>query len=1698
MLVFTRNGGEKMAEIDSLEISIQASADKASKAIDGLIVKLDKLSSALDFGKNITGIDKQKQAFDSLGETIRGVSGVMDAMKQSMRGISDSVAPQTQKMANTIARIANAGESSERAAKSLPKIGVALSKVTADMAAAKSIDSSVNRFASSIARLANAGGKSSVVAKELPKVGNALKDVADKMSSVEGISDSTNAFVQSIAQLASTGDKAEKAASGLDQLADGTLRFFNTMKNAPKISENTIRMTQAMAQLSATGGKVSTSMKPTGETLQKVGQSLKSLSNVAKKASDTIKKALSGIAKIVSGTFSKIGQIGIKASNTMKRVAGDMVAAFSRITHSSKGLNTASSNLSRLLKTIIGFKGIQGLFNFGKNAIKLGSDITEVENVVDTAFGSMAGHAYAFAATAKEQFGLSELAAKQYSGTMMAMLKSSGVAQAQAAKMSTTLAGLAGDIASFYNLETDEAFYKLRSAISGETEPMKQLGVNMNIVNLEAFAMSRGITKAYKDMTLAEQATLRYNYILAKTTDAQGDFARTSGNYANQLRLLKTNFESLSAIIGQGLIAAILPAIKWLNALMSKLMEAAKVFRSFMYTLFGKVEGSQGGIVDDLGGITDGMDDIGDAAEEAGKKISKNLLLPIDELNILSDTTDKLEDDLGIGDFDIGDFELDEFEEIDTTPISKWAQAIRDAILAQDWEGLGKTLAELVNAGLQKIYDAIKAITPKVEKALKNFAKVFNSFVKWLDWDLLGKTIGAGINLIVKSFNALFGDDGINLELLGQKLSTGLRGMIEEVNWQELGNAIGNYLMIAWRIAYGFIEDMWRINPETLLTGWAEAGIAIGETLAGIFERIDFVKISSVLTEGFKGALETFTFALNTFSDNLDWIVDKINLGLDRLYDGLKWDSTAGQDMGDKITAFTDSISTAFNKLLELDFGRVGQIIGAGVTDIVRAFNQLTDISGGIDFEGIGTNLSNALRGLVTEIPWEEFGNALGNGFMTAWRILNGFLTDMAKKRDAGLTGWQEIGVSIGNAINGLFSKIDLNTISSSISGLVNGIASIIYEAFSSIDWGGLGTEIGQSIKKTLEDIDFTELGRTLGTVFQSAVDFLKGIISQISFKDVVDAIMSLLKGFFEEANWEDVSSVILAAFGGSLINMLPEHIKMIGFATTVIYLFADEFKKVDWTSVGETLAESINNFLSNIDGSRLAKGASDLMNGLFEAISSCIKNIDWSQVWEIIIEFLTSIDYLDALMLPAKFAEIGFYLIAGLIQGLVEAIFNTDWSQVWNDILDTFKEFFGIHSPSTVMEEQGGFLMQGLINGVMAFVENVVESFRTLVDEIKKALEKKWNELVEWWNNNAVSKWWNESVKPWFTKEKWSELYDSIKKSLEEKWNELVGWWQQSGVKKWIDDDVKPWFTVEKWKETYDSVKKGLVDKWEELRTWWKNTNFSEWIDNYVKPWFTKEKWSEIYSNVKKEFEDKWGELKTWWKNADFSEWIKDHVNPHFLSDKWEKIYEPVKSSLETKWGQLTTWWNNSAMGKWFENDVKPWFSEKNWTWEGIKEGLSKAFDNAIEAIKGIWNTFAEWLNSKLTFEIPPIDIMGFHIFDGATLDFGKLPTFANGGFPEDGIFIANHTELVGQFSNGRTAVANNAQITDGIRQASYEGMIQAMSEMFPYLADIAENTRRTAEKDMSVNIGDRDIYNANKRGAARAGMDFSDFSLA
>ena len=188
--------------------------------------------------------------------------------------------------------------------------------------------------------------------------------------------------------------------------------------------------------------------------------------------------------------------------------------------------------------------------------------------MVDVTFGEKGAAAVEdFAKKAAGSFGMSELSAKKFTGTMGAMLKSMNLDDAAVQDMSLALTGLAGDMASFYNLDAEEAFSKLRSGISGETEPLKQLGINMSVANLEAYAMSQGINTAWKEMSAAEQATLRYQYIMQATADAQGDFARTSDSYANQQRILQLNMENLSASIG----GKVLPIITQFSGLLNDL-----------------------------------------------------------------------------------------------------------------------------------------------------------------------------------------------------------------------------------------------------------------------------------------------------------------------------------------------------------------------------------------------------------------------------------------------------------------------------------------------------------------------------------------------------------------------------------------------------------------------------------------------------------------------------------------------------------------------------------------------------------------------------------------------------------------------------------------------------------------------------------------------------------------------------------------------------------------------------------------------------------------------------------------------------------------------------------------------------------------------------------------------------------------------
>ena len=234
-----------------------------------------------------------------------------------------------------------------------------------------------------------------------------------------------------------------------------------------------------------------------------------------------------------------------------------------------------SNNFSGMLKKLVaGFGAVKigkALLDIGKAAVSAASDLEEVQNVVDVTFGDGASKIEAWAKNAGSQFGLTETQAKRFTSTLGAMMKSAGLTGDEIVDMSTDMAGLAADMASFYNLDFDTAFQKIRSGISGETEPLKQLGINMSVANLNAFALQKGLSKTFEQMTQGEQTMLRYQYLMAATSDAQGDFARTSDGYANSMRTLETNVENLKTKLGEILLPAVTEVVSGLNDMLDKL-----------------------------------------------------------------------------------------------------------------------------------------------------------------------------------------------------------------------------------------------------------------------------------------------------------------------------------------------------------------------------------------------------------------------------------------------------------------------------------------------------------------------------------------------------------------------------------------------------------------------------------------------------------------------------------------------------------------------------------------------------------------------------------------------------------------------------------------------------------------------------------------------------------------------------------------------------------------------------------------------------------------------------------------------------------------------------------------------------------------------------------------------------------------------
>lgn len=335
---------------------------------------------------------------------------------------------------------------------------------------------------------------------------------------------------------------------------------------------------------------------------------------------------------------TSVGQIGL-----------DLVVNKNQFESQMAGISSLAKKAGAALATAF---GVKKLVDFGKQCLELGSDLAEVQNVVDVTFPHMTAQVDEFAKSAAQSFGLSETMAKQYTGTFGAMAKAFGFSEKQAYDMGTTLTGLAGDVASFYNLSQDEAYTKLKSVFTGETESLKDLGVVMTQTALDSYAMANGFGKTTSAMTEAEKVALRYQFVQDQLSAAQGDFARTSDSWANQCRILSLQTQSLMATIGQGLINLFTPVIKVINIAIGKLATLANAFKAFTELITGNKasDGGSNGVSeiatsaadaddslnsasDAASNLTNNTNKAGKAAQNAAKKMKS--LMGFDQINKL-------------------------------------------------------------------------------------------------------------------------------------------------------------------------------------------------------------------------------------------------------------------------------------------------------------------------------------------------------------------------------------------------------------------------------------------------------------------------------------------------------------------------------------------------------------------------------------------------------------------------------------------------------------------------------------------------------------------------------------------------------------------------------------------------------------------------------------------------------------------------------------------------------------------------------------------------------------------------------------------------------------------------------------------------------------------------------------------------------
>ena len=759
---------------------------------------------------------------------------------------------------------------------------------------------------------------------------------------------------------------------------------------------------------------------------------------------------------------------------------GSLTNRIKSLTETGNGVNKLTVSFKSLLGALIGIRGITGVFNWMKSAVTEGANVAEINHIVESTFKNLSSYVDVWATDAMDNYGLAANAAKRYAGTLSAMFQASEIGYKDAAKMSTDLVGLAADLSSYFNIDQETAYEKIKSGMAGMVRPLRDLGIDLTAATLKEYALSQGITKSYTSMTQAEKIMLRYQYLMHVTTNQQGDFQKTSMSLANSLRILKSYASAVTAALGEGFAAALRHVVHLLNAMMKYVLKAAQAFATFMNTIFGK-NISGGGVVIDTSAFEEADDyaaDLDDSASSAAdglddaannaKKLVKNLsVLDFDELHQLNKDTDTSSktsksgsgsgsgpDISGIGD-GLLDMAVDAFDNNKLPDaISRWAERIKKAFDAQDWVGLGKAIAWGINKGIDYLYDVLDPakVKKKVKPFIDAFTTVFNSLVDSIKWNKLGKTLARGINDLLYIANSTM--EGINWKNLGKKLAEGMNGLVSELDWNSLGKFFANKLNTLWQTAYGFVTKF----------DWTNLGRNLARGAIGLVYNIDYDSIVGTITEGLKGIAD----AVYTFAVTFPWA-----------------------DYGRKLALHA-------NDLIEnLPTEELGEAIGTLVTNIASGLNSFAE---NFSWWELGRKLGKGINALNRAINWTKVSKALTTSLNGAFDTLKAFALE---------TDWQGLVDNITSGINTFIDEFEWKENGASINTFLTNFVGAACDIIKGIDFKGLGSGIAQM----LQEVEWADLLWEAATTMMNALGDLLSGLGETPAGKIVEAVTLAIVG---------------------------------------------------------------------------------------------------------------------------------------------------------------------------------------------------------------------------------------------------------------------------------------------------------------------------------------------------------------------------------------------------------------------------------------------------------------------------------------------------------------------------------------------------------------------------------------------------------